>query len=170
MSVYVGITSPDRSRAVEPGRAGMRVRLYMSTRVRLLHYSEVKPDGCWIWLGGRDNTGYGRLTFEGVHDRAHRVSYATFVGPIPDGLFIDHLCRVPACINPAHLEPVTNKENCDRGIKSSRKTHCDYGHELTPENTYNRSRGTRECRRCGNERDRRRYWSIKANREARANG
>lgn len=71
--------------------------------------------GCWLWTGRINNRGYG-LTSQTrpgapATASAHRVSYETFVGPIPEGLQIDHLCNVPICINPEHLEPVTEPEN-----------------------------------------------------------
>jgi hypothetical protein len=75
--------------------------------------------------------------------------YELLVGPIPAGLVIDHLCRVPSCMNPAHLEPVTNAENIRRGYAArGLLTHCSKGHELTPESTYARDRGYRRCKQC----------------------
>ncbi len=106
---------------------------------------------CWEWAGTRFR-GYGMIGVRGLENRrAHRVSYETFVGPIPDGLTIDHLCRNRGCVNPAHLEPVTNKVNVLRGVGptavNARKTHCCRGHEFTPENTL-LSSGRRYCRAC----------------------
>jgi hypothetical protein len=102
---------------------------------------------CWEWLGLK-NRGYGLYS----RYRAHRYAYEQLVGPIPDGLTLDHLCRNPGCVNPAHLEPCTAVENAMRGnsppAANARKTHCKYGHELTPENTYYPPRGGRECRTC----------------------
>ncbi|TDD77726.1 HNH endonuclease [Actinomadura rubrisoli] len=81
----------------------------------------------------------------------HRFVYESLVGPIPEGLVLDHLCRVRACCNPAHLEPVTDRVNILRGASitaaNARKTHCDHGHEFTSQNTY-RHRGRRLCRAC----------------------
>lgn len=75
----------------------------------------VEVDGCWLWTGSRRG-GYGRAKLAGIGSiDAHRLSYEHHVGPIPDGLVIDHLCRNRSCINPAHLEPVTTKENIRRG-------------------------------------------------------
>lgn len=101
-------------------------------------------DACWIWTAHRDGRGYGR--FEST--AAHRVAYRISIGPIPQGLTIDHLCRNKGCVNPAHLEPVTNAENQRRAAEA--QTHCKYGHEFTPENTYrNPSRpNVRHCRAC----------------------
>lgn len=112
------------------------------------------PDGCWIWTGARTTAGYGHFTLSkprrGVY--AHRFAYELLVGPIPDGLPLDHLCRNRRCVNPAHLEPVTHRENILRGTSpipaNAVKTHCDQGHEFTPENTYIYSDGGRKCRTC----------------------
>lgn len=97
--------------------------------------------GCWLWLGTTDGKGYGRLNFCGGPVLAHRLSYEMHMGPIPEGLALDHLCRNPYCINPDHLEPVTIAENTRRGhvgeknrqIKLS-MTHCKRGHPLTGDN------------------------------------
>lgn len=76
-----------------------------------------KSGGCWVWTGACNSDGYGNFLFEGANWRAHRWSYERLVGPIPDGLVIDHLCCVTRCVNPAHLEPVTHLENVRRGIR-----------------------------------------------------
>ena len=115
--------------------------------------------GCWIWQGRPMNAGYGQLgvTRDGKTRTilAHRASYETFVGPIPDGRQLDHLCRVRLCVNPSHLEPVTPRQNIHRSpiapaAINARKTHCPKGHPYTPENTYfNGPRKTwRLCRTC----------------------
>lgn len=80
---------------------------------RLDVYTE-KTEGCWIWTGARNDGGYGQLNVNGKQLYAHRLSYECNVGPIPDGMQIDHLCRVTRCIRPEHLEPVTPKENIRR--------------------------------------------------------
>lgn len=113
-------------------------------------------DGCWIWTAALDRDGYGRCRRDGGK-RAHRVAYEELIGPIPEGLVIDHLCRVRACVNPAHLEPVANLDNLMRGQTlaaiNAAKTHCPRGHEYTSENTQRKSNGSRICRTCSNRKE-----------------
>lgn len=114
--------------------------------------------GCWLWTASLTRGGYGQFRINGKTRRAHRIAYLLSVGPIPDGLDLDHLCRTPACVNPAHLEPVTRGENTARGgaiaaMRAARaaQTHCKHGHEFTPENTYIHPKsGARDCRKCRN--------------------
>lgn len=109
------------------------------------------PGGCWLWTANKNRGGYGFIKIDRRNRSAHRVAYELSVGPIPDGLTIDHLCRVRHCVNPAHLEVVTKRTNTLRGTSPSavhaRKTHCTHGHKFTPENTYH-WRGGRKCRAC----------------------
>lgn len=111
------------------------------------------PEECWTWLGSTSTVGYGRLTHEKTLHMAHRLSYELQVGPIADGLVIDHLCRTTNCVNPAHLEPVTTRTNVLRGIGPSaantRKTHCPAGHPYAGENLafYKTYRMCRTCKR-----------------------
>ncbi|MDX2528009.1 HNH endonuclease signature motif containing protein [Streptomyces europaeiscabiei] len=133
-----------------------------------------KTGSCWIWTAFTDAGGYGSFHSRGRKGRtyrAHRYAYELLVGPIPAGLYLDHLCHnedptCPGgdnclhrrCVNPAHLEPVTPRENSLRGVASAalnaRKTHCNNGHEFTPENTYaippskSQKHGARACRTC----------------------
>jgi hypothetical protein len=111
-----------------------------------------------MWTGAIDAGGYGRINVEGQSAYAHRVSYELHVGAIPAGLTLDHLCRNTPCCNPAHLEPVTQGENTLRGespwAKRKRQTHCVNGHEFTPENTYIRREGWRQCIACNRARRR----------------
>lgn len=100
-----------------------------------------KTDSCWLWRGGLGASGYGK--YKGR--QAHRVIYEELVGPIPDGLQLDHLCRVLICVNPAHVEPVTDLENKRR--RFALQTHCKRGHEFTEANTYTGC-GARQCRTC----------------------
>jgi hypothetical protein len=116
-----------------------------------------KTDTCWLWTGGT-SSGYGRILRSGQRSMvyAHRWSYEFHVGPIPDGLVIDHLCRVRHCVNPDHLEPVTWRENIDRGLTSATKDACINGHEFTPENTHHTPASARKrtCRTCAREHSR----------------
>ena len=109
-------------------------------------------DGCWEWVGAKDGRGYADFYYNKAVGQAHRYAYETFVGDIPEGLALDHLCRVPLCVNPEHLEPVTWRENLMRGNtwtrRNAEKTHCVQGHEYTPENTYVCPKGWRRCRTC----------------------
>lgn len=116
-----------------------------------------KGDECWEWQGskhpakGGAPTGYGYLSVDGVRHSAHRLAYRLANGEIADDLVIDHLCRNPACVNPAHLEAVTNVENVLRGdsppARNRRKTHCKRGHELSGGNVRYYS-GRRHCLKC----------------------
>ena len=112
------------------------------------------PDGCWRWLGFLSSKGYGAFSERRVTTPAHRWAYERVVGPIPAGLQVDHLCRKPSCVNPDHLEPVTNRENLRRSMAvrtsvNAAKTHCKNGHEFTPENTsWTRRRDGRKRRHC----------------------
>ena len=87
-------------------------------------------DGCHLWTACLDQAGYGQFNAGVKTVRAHRFAYELAVGPIPDGLFIDHLCRVRSCVNPKHLEPVTHKENMRRAAGN----YCLYGHPRTQKN------------------------------------
>lgn len=105
---------------------------------------------CWEWKGAK-NRGWGVLQLDRVKRQAHRLSYEFHVGPVPDDLVLDHVCRNRGCVNPAHLEPVTNGENVLRGMsvpaQNARKTHCKRGHPLVPENLYPTKYG-RRCKLC----------------------
>lgn len=82
--------------------------------------------GCWLWLGIVNHGGYGIVSMNSRNQGAHRVAYKLFIGPVPTGLHIDHLCRVRCCVNPAHLQAVTQAVNNQR----NQKTYCKRGHEL----------------------------------------
>ena len=108
-------------------------------------------DDCRIWAGAMDQ-GYGRVWVDGQAKRVHRVLWELKNGPIPEGLTVDHLCRVTACCNTEHMELVTAEENIRRA-HAARSTHCKRGHEFTPENTYiNKATDRRRCRACASER------------------
>lgn len=116
----------------------------MSTRDHFERHI-LKGDGCWLWSGAVNNKGYGQFGQDGRTRSAHRVSYEFYVGPIPDGLTIDHLCRVKRCVRPDHLEPVTTAENNRRKFGDK----CPNGHDYTPENTGRRkSNNSRICLTC----------------------
>jgi hypothetical protein len=108
---------------------------------------------CWLWTGAKSQ-GYGNI-WRGPGAgtaRAHRAFYELTIGPIPQGLDLDHLCRNPSCVNPTHLDPVTNTENRRRGIRptngNERKTHCLRGHPFDEANTSRDKYGRRQCRTC----------------------
>lgn len=115
-------------------------------------WSRVRKDDCWIWLGYTNPNGYGEFHYRRRRQMAHRYAYGQLVGPIPAGLHIDHLCRTHACVNPAHMEPVTIAENVLRGVgfsaKNAKKTHCPSGHPYSGENLYVDRHGYRYCKAC----------------------
>jgi hypothetical protein len=147
--------------------------------------SIARSDGCWEWTGCLNSDGYGHMQVAGRVRSTHRLAYELIVGPIPQGLVLDHLCRNRACARPDHLEPVTNEENIRRGIWARaagigegggtttagrirkapdfKKSTCSRGHPISPKTNYWTPRGVRRCLTCMTvERDRRR--------KARANG
>ena len=109
-------------------------------------------EDCWMWTASKHPFGHGQFRAEGRKVFAHRWLYELLVGPIPEGLSLDHLCRVPACVRPSHLEPVTHRENVLRGVGPSavnaRKTHCPQGHPYNEVNTHVGKKGGRICRTC----------------------
>lgn len=116
---------------------------------------EVNGTDCWPWLASLKDTGYGQFRYNGRVRPAHRFAYELIIGPIPAGLVIDHLCRNRTCVNPLHLEPVTNEENIRRGLfrvnRPKPKTHCPSGHPYDEQNTVIRTSngyGYRVCRTC----------------------
>ena len=123
------------------------------------------PDQCWLWQGGTTPRGYGRFMVGSRSDGSrrlvypHRLAYELVVGPIPEGFSIDHLCRTPSCVNPAHLEAVTPRVNVLRGVSpaasQARQVACLYGHAFDEANTYVDPRGRRNCRACRRARERR---------------
>lgn len=116
------------------------------------------PGPCWIWTRAKTRNGYGNFSIKGRPYGAHQVGWWLTRGPVPDGLELDHVCRVTSCVNPDHLEPVTHRENCLRGTSPfavhARKTHCPKGHPYDEVNTWRDKEGTRRCRTCGN------GWSL----------
>lgn len=112
-----------------------------------------KTDSCWNWTAQIALDGYGKIRNRDGSTLAHRVAYELIVGPIPEGLEIDHLCRNRRCVNPEHMEPVTKYENFRRGYspasENGRKTHCVHGHPLVEGNIYYEKNGRhRHCKTC----------------------
>lgn len=144
-----------------PGRHG-------SIAERFWPKVDKRPDGgCWLWTAGLRESGYGAFKVgTGMQRQAHRIAYELLVGSIPAGFQLDHMCHNEdlmctgrgrdclhrRCVNPAHLKPVTSRENLLNGhtITASKaaQTHCIHGHEFTLENTRVRKNGTRNCRTC----------------------
>jgi hypothetical protein len=142
-----------------------RTHRYMTAAERLLANRSVQPNGCWHYTARIDEDGYGRCGYEGKTGvKVHRVAYMVFIGPIPEGMTVNHKCHdddpdCPGgycphrrCFNPDHLVAVTVPENLDNGKTPSSinaaKEKCDNGHEFTPLNTYIRPDGTRRCKTC----------------------
>lgn len=131
---------------------------------RFMRKVRFDTSGCWTWVGSISSGGYGGFRIggrsPGFAAKAHRVSYEMFVGPIPDGLQLDHLCRNRACVNVKHLEPVTLRENNLRsdnvGGRNARVTHCPKGHEYAGDNLIYSAKYGRRCRACKNEEGRER--------------
>lgn len=125
----------------------------LSEHDRLLSKTFQAPSGCWEWLGYRNAENYGRCGFRGKTGvGAHRAIYLLLIGPIPEGLHLDHLCRNHGCVNPLHLQPVTCRTNTLRGMteaaRNLAKTRCANGHPYDELNTYWRPDGARGCREC----------------------
>ena len=127
-----------------------------STKERLEKYTLKLSCGCWIWIGYTDKGGYG-VSWDGQRKmQAHRLSYQLHKNRIiSEGLQLDHLCRNRSCVNPDHLEEVTNQENCRRGLtgiasgqKQKNKTHCSKGHPFSDKNTTYEKNGKRHCKIC----------------------
>ncbi len=138
-----------------------------NTLPKIMERVDKQANGCWVWTGFITPQGYGACGYRGRrHTLAHRVVYQELVGPIPDGLTLDHLCHTNdhgcsggnsclhrRCVNPEHLEPVTFEENNSRGV-FARKTHCPAGHPYSGENLGITKAGGRFCRECGRQKAR----------------
>lgn len=129
---------------------------------RFWRYAYPEPNsGCWLWDGAVDPNGYGRFSVESKARLAHKFYYEFLNGPVPEGLELDHKCRNPSCVNPDHLEAVSHKTNCLRGVGvialrawNKNKTHCRNGHPFDEANTYAYG-NERRCRVCTREAGRR---------------
>lgn len=133
---------------------------------------------CLVWTGTIASNGYGVVGIQGRQYKVHRLVYEAVNGPMPrqdasgKRIVSDHLCRNRPCANPDHIEPVTDAVNVMRGVSfapvNASKTHCDSGHEFTPENTATNGRGQRACRECIRGRARKRDALHRAKRKAEA--
>lgn len=142
------------SQTSERLRRGGRTPEPLNQRIRRL---ADKSGNCWLWTGRLDKDGYGRITVNQRPGRAHRVAYETFVGAIPEGMEIDHLCRVRHCVKPDHLEPVPHQLNVARAFSANdaerNPDECLHGHVLDESNAY-LVQGSRQCRECHRKRNR----------------
>jgi HNH endonuclease len=142
----------------------MLAKLPEKIRNRIL----VDQSDCWLWQGAI-SSGYGQMKNPLGSTLVHRIVYELLIGPIPERLDIDHLCRRRHCCNPAHLEPVTRSINCKRipvprirelycgpSRRRMRRPFCEKGHQLSGENLYVSPRGARGCMTCRREVMRRR--------------
>jgi hypothetical protein len=154
------LTNPEDAKAIQEYVNHQRRKLNMGRakkpiEARLRQKVMVDAKGCWQWTGSKNNCGYGRVSYLRENRLAHRVSYVTFKGEIPNGMTIDHLCRNRACINPDHLEAVPIGVNVLRGdgpsARHARKTHCPAGHPYSGENLYLYGT-TRQCVTCSKNR------------------
>ena len=148
-----------------PAGAGgeQRMRVARPPIQRFAENVKFEPNGCWGWLGYGKGKGYSGFWTGRKTIYAHRWSYETFVGPIPDGMHIDHVCRHRTCVNPCHLRIVTPRQNAlenSVGLAAANtvKTHCIRSHAYTDENTMMEKlangRMSRRCRVCHREIDR----------------
>lgn len=154
----------DRPERVPQARQTIAERFWSKTRIAVdceCHLCLATEDAaakCVIWTASGTGNGYGGFWNGERQVRAHRASYQMINGAIPEGLCLDHLCRVRRCVAPAHLEPVTQQENVRRGLcgVTVSADRCPLGHEFTPENTYwgpvtsYNPHGRRRCRTCKN--------------------
>lgn len=155
------VRSPD-SRPTDGDLRRHRNREYRKVPAVERFWSKIErtPTGCWEWRAGRlpdvghppSSTGYGRFWTGDRFMLAHRWAYELLVGPIPAGLTLDHLCRNPPCVNPSHLEPVTQAENIRRGMpyrtSKPQRTRCKFGHEFIEGSYTVRPDGVFRCTRC----------------------
>lgn len=126
---------------------------------RFWRHVRKQEDGCWLWVGEKGRNGYGNIRVNSDSRVAHRVGYELLRGPVPVGKQLDHTCRNRMCVNPAHLDVVTSRENTLRGqgptAINARKEFCLRGHPFDETNTYRKPDGRRRCRICHREAGRR---------------
>lgn len=139
----------------------------ITSKIRQVPCSRPELGVCWVWTAAKSSVGYG-MTWNGTTVvGAHVFTYTSLVGPVPPGLHLDHLCRVPLCVNPQHLEPVTPGENVRRGNAPSaiavRTGICQQGHPLSGDNLYTvRATLKRRCKTCQRTRMARQYAARRA--------
>lgn len=155
------ICNAERARNIRKGIAGLPMLPEISIKEYFVQRIN-KTECCWLWSGSLTDGGYGKIGHSKYRDAlAHRIAYELFKGPIPKGKQLDHLCRIRACVNPLHLEPVTLKQNVFRGVgitaKNRLKTSCCRGHDFTKENTSFTEEGHRVCKMCANIRSKKFY-------------
>ena len=128
------------------GPTGRRGRSAWTLMRRLENkFDRGSAKSCWEWKGASGSFGHGIVRISGKNHCAHRVVYELMVGAIPKGLVLDHTCRNPSCVNPNHLDPVSQRENV---IRSKTMTHCPHGHPYSGDNLYIAPSGGRQCRAC----------------------
>ena len=122
------------------------------TNKQLKNYIEeritIDKNGCWIWKNKPHKFGYSYGSINKKSWRIHRLSYIVFKAKIPKNKVIDHLCRVRNCVNPEHLEAVSQKENLNRGNSKGKRKTCKNGHKFTKESTYFYKKGRYNCKYC----------------------
>jgi hypothetical protein len=154
----------ERERASEFRRAAPRIFIPTESALRRFWEKVDKSRECWIWTGYIIPSGYGTFGHQHRNFYAHRIAYELLKASIPDGLQLDHLCRNRACVNPAHLEPVTCQENVLRGIappaQQARQTHCLRGHLLEGENLCQGQGRRRKCKTCKRDERRRKREKL----------
>lgn len=164
----LGVEKVRRGNGQYCSRACYAVVRKFESNARFWSMVQEHEDGCWLWTGPLTTGGYGRFRSKWYSMSAHRYAYETIIGSVDDGLHLDHLCRVRRCVNPAHLEPVTPRENILRGVgagaRCARKTHCKRGHAFNEVNT-RFSNNKRHCRPCQRAYDAKWRQSQKAKRQ-----